>query len=113
VEEKSGRSVRHSFGVHGMDEAEIIDVFGDVGEETADPATGLPVLFEIPERFEKFTLTFFPEGGLANANKVEGLAIALDELGLVVEGVDMGRSAGHEEEDDAFGFCGKYGSFRR
>ncbi len=33
----------------------------------------------------------------------DGFAVEIIELGLVVEGIDVGRSAIHEEEDDALG----------
>ena len=56
-------------------------------------------------------MAFFAEGVFTDADEVEGLAIAFDKLGLVVEGVDMAGSAGHEEEDDALGPSGKDGRF--
>jgi hypothetical protein len=86
-----------------VNEAEVIDVPGDVRKKGADPATGLAVLLEIPEGFEEFALAFFSEGGFADANKVEGLAVPFDELGFVIEGIDVRGATGHEEEDDTLG----------
>lgn len=101
----------NALGVHGVDEAEVIDMLGDVGKEAADPATGLAVLFEIPKGLEEFALAFLPKGLLSDADEVEGLAIAFDELGFVVEGIDMAGTAGHEEKDDALGLPWKDGRF--
>ena len=69
VEEEGGGAVSHAFGVHGVDEAEVIDMFGDVGEEGADPATGLAVLFEIPEGLEEFALALFAKVFLRTPTK--------------------------------------------
>ena len=113
VEEEGGRPVGDAFGVHGVDEAEVIDMLGDVREEAADPAAGLAVLFEIPEGFEEFALALFSESLFADADEVEGLAVAFDEFGFVVEGIDMAGAAGHEEKDNALGAAGKYGRFWR
>jgi hypothetical protein len=73
----------------------------------------LAVLFEIPEGFEEFTLALFSESLFADADEVEGLAVAFDEFGFVVEGIDMAGAAGHEEKDNALGAAGKYGRFWR
>lgn len=113
VEEEGGGAVGHALGVHGVDEAEVVDVLGNMGKEGADPAAGLAVLFEIPEWFEELALGLFSEGVFADADEVEGLAVAFDELGFVVEGIDMAGAAGHEEEDDSLGLSGKDGRFRR
>ena len=85
-----------------MDEAKVVDLFPDVGEKFADPLATLAVLFEIPERLEKFALTLLAEGLFANSDKIEGLSISFDELGLVVERVDVRRPARHEKKDHPF-----------
>ena len=36
---------------------------------------------------------------------VEGLAVTLNEERFVIEGITLTGGAGHEELDDAFGFC--------
>ena len=113
VEEESRRAVGHSLGVHGVDEAKVIDVLGNVRKEAADPTTGLAVLFEIPEGLKELALALFSKGVFADADEVEGLSVAFDEFGFVVEGIDMAGAPGHEEEDDALGAAGKDGKFRR
>ena len=112
VEEEGGRTMGDAFGVHGVDEAEIIDVLADVRKEFADMLTALAVLLEVPEWLQELALALLPEGGFANAHEVVALAIAFDELGFVVEAVDVAGPAGHEKEDDALGAGGKYGSLR-
>ena len=78
---KEGRgAVRHPFGMHGVYEAEVIDVLCDVGKECADPAAGFAVLFEIPERLEEFALALFSEGVFADADESRSLSVAFDEL---------------------------------
>lgn len=113
VEKESRRTVGHSLGVHGVDEAKVIDVLGNVRKEAADPTTGLAVLFEIPEGLKELALALFSEGVFADADEVEGLSVAFDEFGFVVEGIDMAGAPGHEEEDDALSTAGKDGKFRR
>ena len=113
VEKESRRTVGHSLGVHGVDEAKVIDVLGNVRKEAADPTPGLAVLFEIPEGLKELALALFSEGVFADADEVEGLSVAFDEFGFVVEGIDMAGAARHEEEDDALGAAGKDGKLRR
>ena len=113
VEEEGGGSVGDAFSVHGVDEAEVIDVLPDVWKEFADVAAGLAVLLEVPERLEELALALFAEGVFANADEVVALAIAFDELGFVIEAVDMAGTAGHEEEDDSFGSAGEGGRLGR
>src|SRR4051794_18542961 len=91
------------------EDAEIIDALGDVGEEFADGQSALPILFEAPRGLEQ----------LAGLGKLDarlgegiGLAIIALEQRLGVEGIDMARSAFHEQEDDAFGLGGKVRGLR-
>ena len=111
VKEEGGGSVRDAFGVHGVDEAEVIDVLADVWKKFADVLTALAVLLEVPEWFQELALAFFSEGGFPNAHEVVALAIAFDKLRFVVEAVDVAGPTGHEEEDDSFGPAREEGRF--
>jgi hypothetical protein len=46
VELVTGRGVVVAVGLEGVDEAEVVDVPGDVGVQLADPRARLPVLGE-------------------------------------------------------------------
>ena len=46
------------------------------------------------------------------AARIELLAVALDQLGLVIEGVALAGRAGHEELHHAFGFGGMMQALR-
>ena len=104
VEEEGGGAVGDAFGVHAFDEAEVVGHAGHVGEEVGGPEAGLAALFEFPEGFhDAHGGAFAGFGDGAGVVEVEGDAVVLEELGFVVEGVDVGDATGHEEEDDAFG----------
>ena len=104
VEEEGGGAVGDAFGVHAFDEAEVVGHGGHMGEEVGGPEAGLAALFEFPEGFhDAHGGAFAGFGDGAGVIEGEGDAVVLDELGFVVEGVDVGDAAGHEEEDDAFG----------
>ena len=43
-------AVGAAFGVHAVDDAQVVDVPGDVREQLGDPAAALAVLGELPGR---------------------------------------------------------------
>src|SRR6185436_13521678 len=73
------------------DEAELVNVFCHAGIELADPGSRLTVLGEL----ELARRQHSPAG--------TSLAVALLQLGLVLERVHLGHRPFHEQEDDPLG----------
>ena len=96
-----------AFGEEGIDDAEVVGAAGDVGEEVADPGTGLASLAEgIGALHEAAGLA---EESLIFAAAFEGHAVHALQLGFVVEGFEVADAAGAEDLDDAFGLGGEVG----
>ena len=77
-----------------------------VREEVGDVLAGLTVFFELGEvalHFERFALQL-GDGLSLGEGLGHGLVVEFVELRFVVEGLEVGRAAGHAEEDDAFCF---------
>ena len=110
VEEHLGGGVIDLVGVEGFDDAEVVGDGGEVGQQFGHPGAALAVLFE----FEGGAL----EGGFG-ADEGEafafeefggaGLAAAFDELGFVVEEIELRGGADHVEVDDVLGLGGEVG----
>ena len=96
------------FGVHAFNEANVVGDLARVLHEVADPGPAFAVLLVGFDGSEKLSLV--SRGGHraeALAFHVTGgnrLSVALFELRLVVEELEVGRAAILEEKDDAFGF---------
>ncbi len=103
-EERRG-SMGDAFGVHAVQEAEIIDVAGHVRKQLGDPAAGFAVLGEFPGRLHDSLrrIAFAGVGSLAGVVKRHLLAIVRGEPRLVVERIDLADAALHEQKDDALG----------
>jgi hypothetical protein len=106
MEFKQSTAVAGVGTMHGFDEANVIHALSEFGEEVADPGTGLAVLLEGPRGLEE--IKGFPGDDLG-AGEGQGLAVVALEQGLIVEGVDLGRAAVHEQEDDTLGTGGEVG----
>ncbi len=98
--EVGGRAVHVRLGGHGHEEGHLVDVPGEVGKGTADPAAGLSVLRPLKRALHEVA-------GRAHAGLdphafpgVERLAVQFLEGGLVVEEVALAGPAIHEELDD-------------
>ena len=92
-------------GVHGADDAEIVNALADFGEDLADFEAGLAVAFELPGRaHERAAGTVGADLGAGH-----GLAIVLSQGGLGVEGIYLRHAAIQKQEDDVFGFGGEMG----
>ena len=78
-------------GLHPAAEAHVVGVLGDLGKEITDPEAALPMLPELPRRGEQL--------GAGAEAATKGLAVVLEQLRLVIEGVDVGRASAHAEED--------------
>ena len=94
------RGVLGELGRHRTHDAEVVGVLRDMWEKIAHPGTALPALFEGPRRFED--LADIVELRLLElSDRLAGiLAVVFLQSRLVVEGVDLGDPAFHEEEDD-------------
>ncbi len=104
VQFKQRAAVTAVGAVHGLDEADVVDVLGDLGEQVADPGAALAVLLKAPGRLEQ--VEGFAGYDLG-AREGQGLAMVTLQERLVIEGVHLRRSAVHEEEDDALGAGGE------
>ena len=90
-------------GVHGVDDAEVVDGLGHVGKELADPAAGLAVALKLEGRLHQAL-------GLAQGLDVHcrrALAVVFLQQRLVVESVHVGDAAVHQQVDHPLGSGGK------
>ena len=100
--QQSGHVLR-KVGMHGVDDAEIVDALSHVGKELADPAAGLAMALELEGRLHQAL-------GLALGLDVHGrgaLAVVFLQQRLVVEGVHVGDAAVHQQVDHSLGPGGK------
>ena len=99
VEEVVRAGVLGELGGHRSDDAEFVGELRDVGEEIAHPGAGLTALLEGPGRLEDFADVV--ELGLFELTDrlARVLPVMLLEHRLVVEGIDLGNPAFHEEKD--------------
>ena len=111
VHHQHGAAVDGALGVHALDERDVVDAGGQVGEQVADPRAALAVLPEVPLGTDDAALVAVAAAALGL--HLDGLAVEPVELGLVVEGVDMARAAVHEQEDDALGLARQQGRLAR
>jgi len=84
---------------HRVDKGNIVDPLGEVGQEVADPFAGLSVLTEGPGTFHE--IAGLAEKRIHLTLAGHRFAVAADEFGLVVEGVDVADAACAEDLDDA------------
>ena len=88
-----------------MNERNIVDAGGDVREQITDPFAGFSVLLEFPFRFDDTSLVFVST--TTEGFDVDRFAIHAVHAGLIVKGVDMTRTAIHEQEDHALRLRGE------
>ena len=92
-----------TFGMHRVNETEIIDMLRDPRKKRRDVAPALPVLREFPERLHdplrggRFVTRV---GNLPCVEKINFLSIAIKEQGLVIEGIDVARTTLHKNKND-------------
>ena len=84
-----------------MDEAEIIGVLSEVGQQVGKVFAGLAAWLELPGALGEVPVLALECDDLVDAG--HGLAVALDQFGFVVPGVEMADGAGAEDVEDAFG----------
>ena len=95
-------------GMHGVDKAEVIHDFTDLGKNVADPFSALTILLESEVGGSESSLGV-PQG-LA-IHKLGSLARIFCKGRLVVEGVYLRRATGHEELNDVLRPRGKVRDF--
>src|SRR6185369_515440 len=93
-------------GPHGADDAEVIGNAADAREELAHLLAGFAVGLELVLRAKADQRLALQLRDLLSLGHRRGhrLAVHRGELGFVVEGLEVGRSAGLIEEDYALGF---------
>ena len=108
VEHELRRSVVDRIGLHGLNEAEVVNVFGDIGQEFAELDTALAVPVELEFRAEESGLGI-DEGGAIAFEQFGGrqFAVTLDQFLFVIEKIEVTGGAGLEDVDDAFRFRGE------
>ena len=83
--------------MQALDQAQVVDHFGDFGKDFADPLSAFSVL-------RKAIGTFHQIAGLGKLHTWLltgiGFAVITPKGRLVIEGVDLRRSTVHEQKDD-------------
>ncbi len=102
VEEEGGGAVGDAFGLHAMEEAELVDPLGGVREEFADPMPGLAMACELPGGTHHALARGQCAGVGEHPGVIEGhlLSFMAVEQGFVIVGVHLAGTALHEQEDD-------------
>src|SRR5712671_5296624 len=85
-----------------MNEGYVVYTGRDVRYELTDPLAGLASLLPLPRTLHHGARTALKQLHLATG--IEFLAAALNQRGLVIEGVALARSAGHEELHHSLSF---------
>src|SRR5678815_6184333 len=86
-------------GRHRHEEREVIDTFGNVRENAADPPATLAILLELEGALHDVARR---AGRSFNARTgIELLAMQFDQLRLVIEGIHLADAAIHEKLHDA------------
>ena len=104
-----GRVVIDLFGYQRADDTDVVGHLGVPGEKVANPLSAIAVLLEagqMPLYLECLALEL--RDGLARRDALgHRLAVHFIELRLVIEGLQMRRSARHAEKDDPLCLGGK------
>ena len=110
AEKDLGGGVVHGVGLHRFDEADVVGVFRDVGEEGADFGAALAVAVEVVLRAHEGRVGI-DEGGAVILEEVGGgqLAVAFHQLGFVIKEVEVAGGTGLEDVDDTLGRGGEVG----
>ena len=90
--------------LHGTDHRDVVDALPDVGKNLTDFDPALTVALELEGRPHNGTGSAFGDQVHAPG---EFLAVVFVECRLVVEGIDVGRTAAQEQVNHAFGLGGK------
>ncbi len=96
-------------GISGerVDEAHVIDEVAEVGDEVGDHFPALAAGSEFPGAFGEHAL--FALEGDEVIGTGHGLAVVADEVGFIVEGIELAAGTGAEDHEDLFGGGGEVG----
>ena len=97
-----GTTVGRVGAITGVHHAEVINPRGQPWKQLADPQTTLTVLPESPRRPQQVLGRIELDPWLCEWKRLTVITI---EQRLPVKGIDLRRSAGHQQEDDPFGPC--------
>ena len=94
--------------MHGLDEAKIVSVPGQVGPEFADPGAAVTALAELPHGVHHNAgscLVF--QGHVEVFETLDGqrFSVVFPQQWLGIKGIDLRHTAVHEQKDHTFGFC--------
>ena len=107
LKEGDGRIMIDGLGVQRTDDAQVVGDLGSPGQQLADPSPRLAVTGEFedrPRHRQRRLLGRHPGQALPHAHTGRKiLAGPLHQLGLVVEGLQLRRTAAHEEVDHPLG----------
>ena len=107
-EQQLGRGVVELVGVHRVDEAQLVGHVGQVRHGVGEPDARLAVLGELPPRAQQLGRAGGEGEALALGELVGArLAVALDQLRLVVEQIEVRRRAGQVDVDHPLGLGGE------
>ena len=106
VHEGVGSVVVDLLGLHRADHAELVGLLGDLGEEIAHFDARLAVLREIREGSSRLQFGALELGELLSLGERLGKGFVVEgfQVGLPVEGFELGGASRHAEEDDALRF---------
>lgn len=82
--------------VHRADDADIVHAFTDMGEQVTYVSAALATGFEFPMRRQV--------PGRLGISGADRLPAVFSEARFGIEGIHMRNTAGHEKENDTFGF---------
>jgi hypothetical protein len=70
------------------------------GKQIRDMFSGLPVLLKSPKRLHQLLLRGLSEVTEANSGEVDRLAVFRNQIGFVIERIDVAGAALHKDEND-------------
>jgi hypothetical protein len=96
-----------TFGVHRVDETQIVNMLRDFREQGRDRATALTMAAEVPSwghESLRTGLTHTRIRDLPGIVKFRRFSVSPDQFRFEIEAVNMAGAALHEEEDDPLRF---------
>lgn len=103
---EGGLEMFDDIGVQRSDDTDVVCDGLELREKLADPKAGLLTLGKLEGRAEQGE--FFHT---AEAWGVDDFSVVGDEAGFGIKGVEMGKAAGEEDEDEVASFGGELSGF--
>jgi hypothetical protein len=101
--------MNRAFGIHAVDESDIVNTLADVREQIADHFPALAIGLEGEFGADDAAFVFVPTA--AKGFHLDGLAVEFGEFRFVVEGIDLAGAAVHKQEDHGLGLGREHGLF--